>query len=119
MVAGTLAIVHDGSYMKEVNLHVCSAAYMIWCCATGLRAKGTVAEWSDSTDNYRAEILGGILTQLVLSTASQDISLQYMEVTVDCNNNGVVLHGNFPHRALKEKQAQADGLRVFKCLVSE
>ena len=51
MVAGTLAIVHDGSYMKEVNPHVCSAAYMIWCCATGLRAKGTMAEWSDLADS--------------------------------------------------------------------
>ena len=111
MAAGTLAIVHDGSYMKEVNSHVCSAAYMIWCCVTGLHAKGTVAD--------RAKNLGGILTQLVLSAASQDTSLQYMEVTVYCDNNGVVLHGNSPHRALKKNQAQADRLRVFKRLVSE
>ena len=57
---GTLVAVHDGSYMKEVNPQACSAAFMIRCSATGLRAKGTVAEWSDSADNYRAEILGGL-----------------------------------------------------------
>ena len=105
--------------MKEVNPHVCSAAYMIWCKATGLCAKGTVVEWSKSADNYRAEILGGVLTQLVLNAASQDPSQQYKEVTVDCNNNGVVLHGNSPRRALKEKQTQADVLRVFKRLITE
>ena len=42
MITGKLAIVHNGSYMKEVNPHVCSAAYMIWCCATGLCEK---AQW--------------------------------------------------------------------------
>jgi hypothetical protein len=45
-----------------------------------------VAEWSESADNYRAEILGGIMTQLVLRAASQDPILQYKEVTVDCDN---------------------------------
>ena len=91
---------------------------MIWCCANGLRTKCTEAEWFELADNYRAKILGGILTQLVLSAASQDTSLKYMEVTVDCDNNGVVLHGNSPHWALKENQAQADVLRVFKRLIS-
>ena len=62
LINGTLVAVHDGSYMKEVNPHVCSAAFMIRCNATGLRAKGLVAEWSESADNYRAEILGGIMT---------------------------------------------------------
>ena len=119
LVNGTLVAVHDGSYMKEVNPQACSAAFMIRCSATGLRAKGTVAEWSESADNYRAEILGGIMTQLVLRAASQDPILQYKEVTVDCDNKGVVLHGNSPHRALKEKQAQADVLRVFKRTINE
>jgi hypothetical protein len=111
--------VHDGSYMIEVNPQACSAAFMIRCSATGLRAKGTVEEWSESADNYRAEILGGIMTQLVLKAASQDPMLQYKEVTVDCDNRGVVLHGNSPQRALKEKQAQADVLRVFKRVINE
>ena len=45
--------------------------------------------------------------------------LQYKEVTVECNNKGVVLHGNSPQRALKEKQAQVDVLRVFKLTINE
>ena len=119
MANGTLVAVHDGSYMREVEPNACSAAYMIRCNATGLRAKGSVAEWSESADNYRAEILGGIMTQLVLRAASCDPTLAFKEVTVDCDNKGVVLHGNSAWRPLKEKQAQADVLRCFKQLINE
>ena len=119
LVDGTLVAVHDGSYMKEVNPQVCSAAFMIRCSNTGLRAKGTVEEWSESADNYRAEILGGIMTQLVLKAASQDPRLHYKAVTVDCDNRGVVLHGKSPQRPLKEKQVKADVLRVFKRVINE
>jgi len=37
---------------------------------------------------------------------------------VDCDNKGVVFHGNAPGRVLKEKQAQADVLRVMKGIIS-
>ena len=59
------------------------------------------------------------MTQLVLKAASQDPMLQYKEVTVDCNNKRVVLHGNSPQRVLKEKQAQANVLQVFKWTINE
>ena len=36
----------------------------------------------------------------------------------DCNTKGVILHGNSPHQALKEKQAQADVLQVFKWTIN-
>ena len=83
MVNGTLVAIHDSLYMKEVDPHACSAEYMIQCSDTGLRAKGSVAEWSESADNYRAEILGGIMTQLVLRAASRDPTLSYKDVIVD------------------------------------
>jgi len=118
LVDGTLVSVHDGSYMKEVNPQVCSAAFMIRCSNTGLRAKGAVEEWLESADNYRAEILGGIMTQLVLKAASQDPRLHYRTVTVDYDNKGVVIHGNSPQWPLKENQAQADVLRVLKRVIN-
>ena len=37
---------------------------------------------------------------------------------VDCDNNGVVSHGNAPLRALPTNQSQADVLGTFKRLVS-
>jgi len=119
LLAGSLVIVHDGSYMREVCPNVCSAAYMLYCTDTGNQAKGTVVEWSDSADNYRGEILGGIMAQLVLRAASRVLGHDYPVTAVDCDNQGVVIHGNSPTRSLKEKQPQADVLGVFKRLVME
>ena len=101
----TLVIVHDDSYIKEVDPNVCSAAYMIYCTLTCQQAKGTVMERSNSVDNYRAEILGGVMTQLVLRAATQNpvTTTSCTAATVDCDNKGVVLHGNSSWWALKEK----------------
>ena len=71
LLAGTLVIVHEGSYMVEVANDVCSAAFMIYCQRTKQKAKGVVAEKSRDADNYRGEILGGLIVQLVLRAASQ------------------------------------------------
>jgi hypothetical protein len=38
-------------------------------------------------------------------------------VGADCDNNGIVSHGNTPHIPLSTNQTQADLLRVFKNLV--
>jgi hypothetical protein len=35
LCSGTLLIIHDGSYMREVSPHICSAAIMIRCTASG------------------------------------------------------------------------------------
>jgi hypothetical protein len=36
----------------------------------------------------------------------------------DCNNNGVVLHGNKPFHPLPGSQTQLDVLQVMKCLIA-
>jgi predicted RNA-binding Zn-ribbon protein involved in translation (DUF1610 family) len=73
-----------------------------------------VAEKSENADNYRAEILGELAVQLVLQAASQNRASPCAPVRLDCDNDGVVKHGNKPRRKLKEKQAQSDILRCFK-----
>ena len=91
---GSLVIVHDGSYMPKVAKDVCSAGFIIYCTATEQTAKGTVVEQSPDADNYRGEILGGSMVQLVLRAASQCRALLYWAQQVDCDNRGVVQHGN-------------------------
>ena len=113
---GTLAIVHDGSYMPHVSESVCSAAVMIYCTRTKQQAKGSIVERSSSADNYRGEILGGIMIQLILRAASRRLSSPYRPASIHCDNLGVVNHGNNPSRRLPEKQSQADALRSFKQL---
>ena len=116
----SLSIVHDGSYMVHLDKQVSSAAFYIYCRISKLRCKGSVAEWSSQADNYRAEILGGIMVQLVLRAATQSrLSAPYRPVVIECDNAGVVSHGNTPRRGLKEKQVHADALRYLKQLISE
>ena len=82
LVMGTLVIVSDGSYMPKVDKHVCSAGFMIACTTSKCKAKGTVVERSDSADNYRGELLGGLMVQLVLRAASQLRSSPYRPVEI-------------------------------------
>jgi hypothetical protein len=118
MMHGTLVIIHDGSYMKEICTSISSAATMIYCSSAKKRCKCTWAEKSDSAGSYRGEILGGIMTQLILKAAATGYTGKIPCVKVDCDNNGVVSHGNTPNTPLSTNQTQADLLRVFKNLVS-
>ena len=118
LLCGSLVIVHDGSYMVEVDKSVCSAGFMIYCKNTQHKAKGTVVEKSDQADNYRGEILGGLMIQLVLKAAAQTSHSCYEPVQVDCDNIGVVRHGNSASKKLKAKQSQADVLRSLKQLIT-
>jgi hypothetical protein len=100
--------------MKEVSQHICSAAVMIYCTSTCTICKCTIAENSPSAGSYRGEILGAILTQLILGAAVSGRIGPYPIVTEDCNNEGVVKHGNTPRRTLSSTQPHADVIRVLK-----
>jgi hypothetical protein len=41
MLAQSLVIIHDGSYMKELSPEICSAATMIYCTIAKARCKCT------------------------------------------------------------------------------
>jgi len=118
MINRSLIISHDGSYTKEVSPSISAAATMIYCTTTGKRCKCTWAEHSESTGSYRGEILGGIMTQLILKAAATGYNGMIPRVGADCDNNGIVTHGNTPHIPLSTNQTQADLLRVFKNLIS-
>jgi hypothetical protein len=96
MLAQSLIIIHDGSYMKEISPDICSMATMIYCLITRYWCKCTWAKHSASSGSYHGEILGGIMTQLILNAASSSYEDCIPPVVVDCDNNGVVFHGNAP-----------------------
>ena len=103
--------------MPKVDPTVCSAAILIYCKESRQSCKATVAERSNMADNYRAEILGGILTQLLLHAASPSPITGYIQQTICCDNRGVVGHVNSASTGLKSKQPQADTLRTLKQLI--
>ena len=103
----------------RMHRSVCSAGFVIRCTSTGCQAAGTIAEFSEDASNYRGEILGGMMIMLVLRAATGRSHLPFRQVTVNCDNNGVVLNGNDPRSPLPEKQVQADVLRCLKQYVRE
>ena len=117
LLSGSLEIVHDGSFMPQTDTTTCSAATFIFCTDSKQSCKATVAERSNRADNYRAELLGGILTQLILRAASALPFDTHVLQTVCCDNRGVVGHGNSASTGLRSKQAQADTLRTLKQLI--
>ncbi len=93
--------------------------FLIYCTSAKKRCKCTWAEKSDSAGSYRGEILGGIMTQIILKAAATGCKEKIPCVKVDCDNNGVVSHGNTPNTPLSTNQTQADLLRIFKNIVSK
>ena len=113
--AGSLEIVHDGSYMKKVSPRVCSMALIIRCTYTNQELTCTWAECSVSADNYRAELLGALCCSLLLKAASHTPSVcPQHPVLRHCDNMGVVKHGNRLYPRLKDGQSQSDIIRLMK-----
>ena len=119
LLMGSLCIVHDGSYMEDLSEDACSAGIQIYCMITKQKLRCGVAEQSISADNYRGEILGAVICQLILKAATLRRCSPFKEVTIYCDNQGVLTHGNSPNDSLLEKQAQSDLLRHLKLLIRE
>jgi hypothetical protein len=120
IIANTLIICHDGSYMKKVTSNVCAAALVMHCTVTGFELSCTWVECCDEADNYRAELLGGLCSSLLLKAISSVAAVYGPKPLIRlCDNMGVVKHGNTPHLPLKDKQSHSDVVRLFKQLERE
>ncbi len=119
MLAQSLVIIHDGSYMNKISPIVSTAATMKYFTIAKVRCKCTLAKMLTSAGSYRGGILGGIMTQLLLHAAAAAYHGAIPPVVVDCDNNGVVFHGNNSSRPLPTNQSQVDLLRTFKNLINK
>jgi hypothetical protein len=97
---------------------------MIYCTITTIATiakatcKLTWAKHLSSFGLYHGEILGGVMMQLILNATESAHHKTIPPVLMDCNNNGVVSHGNAPFHSLPTNQFQADVHHAFKHLVS-
>ncbi len=108
ILAQSQVIIHDGSYMKEVSPSISSAVTMTYCTIAKARCNCTWATQSTSAGSYHGEILGGVLMQLILNAAASKCHDAIPLVVVDCDNNGVVSHGNKPLHPFSTNQSKAD-----------
>jgi hypothetical protein len=118
---GLLVIGHDGSYMPPLANNVCTCAAVIYCSHTNQYMDVTWVEKSTkkAANNYRAKILGGCSTQLIIKAGITGRNvLGHGTLTVGCDNMGLVRHGNTPCHPMLEKQPQSDNLWYFKGLMA-
>ena len=65
-----LTIAHNGSFMQDESVELCSAAVIIYCSASNQWAKVAVTERSDSADNFCGELLGAVIIQYMIKAAT-------------------------------------------------
>jgi hypothetical protein len=73
-------------------------------------------ECSHDASNYRGELLGAVLSLLILRAATSYSPPPLLQSTLYCDNRGVISYSNSPLVALLEKQLQADLIRLVKHL---
>jgi hypothetical protein len=118
---GLLLLGHDGSYMPHLASSGCACAAVFYCSHTNQYMDVTWVEKSTkkAANDYRAKILGGCSTQLIIKAAITGHNvLGHGPLTIGCNNMGAVQHGNSTRRPMLEKQPQSDVLRYFKGLMA-
>jgi hypothetical protein len=68
---GTLVAVTDGSYMRELYPHLCSAAFVLECGKGRGRITGSFSEGSAVANAYRGELLGLMAIHLLLLSVNK------------------------------------------------
>ncbi len=114
---GTILIAHDGSFMQEESMDICSAAVTMYCSSSSQWAKISVAECSESANNFRSKLLGAVIIQYILRAATADLPGVLGLVCLYSNNQGVIAHRNLWQKVLSDKQAQSNLILLLKYLV--
>jgi hypothetical protein len=111
---GTLLIVHDGSYMPQMDKSICSAGIVLLCTQTGLMGTIKCCEKTNprTASNYRGELIGAVIASYILTLASEHSSSN-RAVQMYCDNLGVIHHASHPESPIKDKQPQSDVLTIF------
>ncbi len=116
MLLGLLCIAHDGSFMAEESTKHCSAGVIVFCRSSRQWLKSSITESLEAASNHCGELLGAVITLLILRAPSHKLTGPLPAITLFCNNCGLLSHGNKPYTALPEKQKQADLIRLIKLL---
>ena len=90
MQEGTLLVVTDGSYMKELSTRHAAAAWVMECTSTGTQCHGVIQVPGDKADinTYRAEITGLIAVRKGLEYIAKWWQVTAAKVVLRVDNKG-------------------------------
>jgi hypothetical protein len=103
--------------MQEQSLDICSAAVTMYCSSSNQWAKISVAEFSESADNFCGKLLGAVIVQYILQVAAADLPGILGLVCLYCDNQGLFAHRNLSRKVLPDKKDQANLILLLKYLV--
>jgi hypothetical protein len=118
LLMGMLITAHDGSYMPEGTVDLCSEDVVMYCKTSKKWLRLSLVECLHDASNYHGELLGAVLAVLILQAATSYTPMPPPQTTLYCDNWGVNSHGNLLLVALSKKQQQADLIQLVKHLLA-
>jgi hypothetical protein len=104
IIWGSLVCAHKGSYLALEVVDLSSARVIVFCTSSKQWLKTSLAECSTFASNYCGELLGALMSLLILQAASAPLLPPIHSVDLHCDNHGVITHGNSPLISLPDKQ---------------
>eukprot|EP00804_Cyclotella_cryptica_P006975 CCRYP_007113-RA/>CCRYP_007113-RA protein AED:0.75 eAED:0.75 QI:0/-1/0/1/-1/0/1/0/1178 len=112
--AETLVCVSDGSYLRELHPHICSAAIMLECSRSGGQLSLSFADRSLSANAFRGELLGLMAIHLILHSLSEMCPALSGKVDIYSNCMGALQTlSNLPPSRVPPKWKHADILKII------
>ena len=99
LLMGSTCVVHNRSYIMDMGPDMCLTGVVIYCTISQLMANHAVAKQSTSADN--GEMLGSIISQLILHVVLRRFSSPYQPVKIYYSKRGVLSHSNDPFYPLQ------------------
>ena len=115
---GSLFCCTDGSYIKEIAVDVCGAAWILYCEETGKSLKGEFTEQSRWADSYRGEQLGMLAIHIILLTVEEHFGESLSNANIFCDNLGTIHKFSTKYARVSSSAKNNDILRVLRKIQS-
>jgi hypothetical protein len=106
--------------MKKVTPKVCSMALLMHCRLTGHELTCTWAEMSNSSDNYRGELLGALYCSLILKTATAaPAAYSPRKLLQHCEAQADISVSSAPSTTISLSPSNTNGWRVILMILEK
>ena len=113
---GTVMMVADGSYARDLDPELCATGWIAVCVNTRKQVKGSFFERSLSASAYRGELLGMVALHALIVTVGAVYNLRTHRGSIHCDNLGALGKGRAHGRRVKSSMQQGDLVRALRAM---
>lgn len=113
---GTVMMVADGSYARDLDPELCATGWIAVCVNTRKQVKGSFFERSLSASAYRGELLGMVALHALIVTVGAVYNLRTHRGSIHCDNLGALGKGRAHGRRVKSSMKQGDLVRALRAM---